>query len=849
MNKHIKRNFILAGLYVSFFTISSLVAQPNEWQSRGIGGGGALFSPSISPYNADEIFIACDMTDLFHTANAGKNWDVVPFSEISAYPDTRVQFTSDRNILYAIHYDFKTDQTIAVKSIDAGKYWSSLANDPTFGESYYLAADPNSTDRLIVSNYDQIYFTNDGGSSFTTIYSNNENDGAYLAGTFWDGTNIFIAVAGGILVSSNNGASFELNAFQGISANEGIVSFSGSKQSGTTRFYCVTLNLDDIYPSVTGSEHWGYQGVYVLDYTGTKTWSSKTSGIGQSDHPFFVATSPSNIDIAYIGGGNVDTYYPIVFKTENGGNSWNEVFRTENNENITTGWSGYRGDKDWWYGEYVLGLAIAPSNPDVAVITDLGYAHITTDGGATWHQMYVDESTQNPSNAATPKGRSYTSVGLENTSNWWLTWLDHDNIFASFADLTGIRSKDGGVSWSRDYNNLEYNSVYQTIIQPSTGTLYAAASGVHDLYQSTYLKDSNIDDGDGAVMYSTDGGKDWQTLHNFNHPVVWLALDPNDNNVLYASVAHSNEGGIYRTTNLQSAASSSWSKLADPPRTQGHPFNIHVLADGTLVSTYSGRRDDSGAFTNSSGVFMSTDGGNSWLDQSDPGMYYWSKDLIIDPHDGSQNTWYVCVFSGWGGAPNGLGGIYKTTDRGANWTKINQLDRVESCSIHPENPDIMYVATEADGLWYSNNLTDVSPEFALIPSYPFQHPVRIFFDPNDSDNVWVTSFGNGLRVGTENASSVNSKRSNTPKDFQLTVHPNPALDFINIQFVLTKHQEVELKIYNIISQEIPVFHRRRHFSLGRHSERFNLAGLPSGIYYVQIQFAQYRVLKKISILK
>jgi hypothetical protein len=62
-------------------------------------------------------------------------------------------------------------------------------------------------------------------------------------------------------------------------------------------------------------------------------------------------------------------------------------------------------------------------------------------------------------------------------------------------------------------------------------------------------------------------------------------------------------------------------------------------------------------------------------------MFYWTKDLIIDKNDISQNTFYCAVFSGWGGAPNGLGGIYKTTNRGTSWTKINSLDRVESVTI------------------------------------------------------------------------------------------------------------------------------------------------------------------------
>ncbi|MBK8343319.1 MAG: hypothetical protein IPL12_08450 [Bacteroidetes bacterium] len=62
-----------------------------------------------------------------------------------------------------------------------------------------------------------------------------------------------------------------------------------------------------------------------------------------------------------------------------------------------------------------------------------------------------------------------------------------------------------------------------------------------------------------------------------------------------------------------------------------------------------------------------------------------------------------------GVVPNGLGGIYKTTNRGASWTKINALDRVESITIDPNNANTMYATTESEGLWITNNLNVASP--------------------------------------------------------------------------------------------------------------------------------------------
>jgi hypothetical protein len=236
-------------------------------------------------------------------------------------------------------------------------------------------------------------------------------------------------------------------------------------------------------------------------------------------------------------------------------------------------------------------------------------------------------------------------------------------------------------------------------------------------------------------------------LHDFADPVIWLTLDPNVANKMYACVIHSVNGGIYVSSNINLGAASTWTKLSNPPRTEGHPYNIHVLNDGTLIAVYSGRRNAAGTFIASSGVFKSTNGGTSWTDISDAGMFYWTKDLIIDENDPAQNTFYCCVFSGWGGPPNGLGGIYKTTNRGTSWTKINSSDRVESCTINPNNANEMYFSTESEGLWMTSNLNVASPVFSKVTNYPFMHPVRMIFNPFNENELWVTSFGNGLKLG------------------------------------------------------------------------------------------------------
>src|SRR6185503_17580079 len=92
-------------------------------------------------------------------------------------------------------------------------------------------------------------------------------------------------------------------------------------------------------------------------------------------------------------------------------------------------------------------------------------------------------------------------------------------------------------------------------------------------------------------------------------------------------------------------------------------------------------------------------------------------------------------------------------NRGQTWTRIKNLDRVTSCAISPVNPNEMYLTTETEGLWYSSDLNAATPTFAAVTSYPFRQPERVFFNPFNPNEIWITSFGHGLRVGSVNTCS------------------------------------------------------------------------------------------------
>ena len=187
------------------------------------------------------------------------------------------------------------------------------------------------------------------------------------------------------------------------------------------------------------------------------------------------------------------------------------------------------------------------------------------------------------------------------------------------------------------------------------------------------------------------GATAWKPVGNLARPVVCVALDARNPSRLYAAVVHSKEGGLYAVDTARPVPV--WMRLTAPPRTEGHPCDIHALQDGSLVCTFSGRRVGNN-FTPSSGVFFSADGGQTWEDRTDSRMRYWCKDLVTDPADKTQSTWYVGVFFAWGKAgQTGKSGLYRTTDRGKHWTLLadsslapSKVLNVESCRLRSKSP-------------------------------------------------------------------------------------------------------------------------------------------------------------------
>lgn len=731
------------------FVYLSMMAQvPVNWQSRGIGGGGGLFSPSMNPVNTEEYYVACDMSELFHTTDFGLSYEVVDFRQLQASNPSKVWFTTQQGLRYCINY--RTGTFLIAKSTDNGLTWQNVPGLEPWEWVYTLFVDYHNPHILVTNFWSAILISLDGGNSFLTIHQTNIGSGAHLAGVFFDYPDIYIGLNEGLLVSHDGGLNFSFENYPGMIEGQGFYSFTGAKQNDTVRLMGTTIDIDSFWNAMPASHCWEtVDDIYRMDY-GLSNWISVGATINWGiDYPMLIAMAENNIHTAYIGGGDAGSF-PIILKTTSGGDHWQHNFLTYNNQNIYTGWTGYLGDKNWWYPGVVLGMDVSRFNADTIVFSDLMSVHKSANGGTTWYQAYTAPSCQHPPGSPSPKKQIYLSVGIENTSAWSLVWIDEQNIFAGFSDISGIRSTDGGLNWNFDYTGHDQNTMYWVGKHPENGTLYAATSTVHDIYQTTHVSDAQIEQpgSGGKMIFSENGGEHWQTLHDFGMPVYYFAFDPGNPERIYASAINYSQGtgGIWKTDNLSSGANSTWVKLPDPPRTEGHPATIVVLNDGKVLTSWSARQIASGAFTPSSGIFLFDPASGSWEDLSHPNMYYWTKDIVVNPNDPDQNIWYACVWSGWGGPANNKGGIYRTRNRGQTWTWIWDTHRVESCTFNPLYPGQLFATTEWQGLWVSNNINDAAPVFEEVENFYFMHPFRLFFNPFRLNELWVSSFGNGLKT-------------------------------------------------------------------------------------------------------
>ncbi len=835
----------LFAVLVLFFSSSFSQPYPTTWDSRGPGGGGAIYSPAISPFNQGEIFLSCDMSPVHHSTDFGQSWSLIHFRDLTGQRNSRVQFTSDPDKLFVLKLT-PTSTYIPVKSTDAGTTWTAASN-PTVTSAYQLLANPHDTDMVVMNDRNKIYFSNQESNpaSFITLINKPGTYGNHLAGAYFsDTSNIYICGHDSLLHSTDGGASWLPAAAgtNGIPSTEHIVSFAGAEQGGAMVFYCVTIqangpaNIARTQPD----DIQFYQNVYKLP-AGQSQWVPLGPGLPTpaQDKVYWVRLSRNDTSIVYLAGiGRVSGIsLGTVFRSADAGASWQNVFLDaaafSNNDHIRTGWLGKSSNpvyKFRWNGlSEMHDLGVDPLDPLRLICTDGMAAHTSEDSGATWRQAYTDSAFDNPALTLVDETKPFRTSGLETTAAYWLHWIDSNFVIATYNDILMRISTDAGQSW--DYNiagldSTKINDINMVLWHPGTHTLYAAAGE---------LPGSNGDYTDaraalvpGRISVSSDSGRTWSTLKSFGHAVTSIAWDPLTSNGMYASVSHikGGNGGIYYCADVV-ASPFAWTLLSSPSRAEGRASRILTLSNGDLIAVF-GPRDTSITstpsyqYSASSGVFYSNDGGLTWMDSTDVNMMKATTMVVVDLNDSTERTWLAFVDNQGTAQP----GVYRTTDAGATWIHVVP-QTVASATFHPSKANELYLCTRSNGLLYSTNTNTNSFVLDTIDSWPYRNAERMFFNPYNENEVWVATFGNGFRSGTL-PTVVSRQQFSFIQEEGIKVYPIPASGSIFVE-IPQRYNEGILYVIDMYGKEI------RHFLWNRTNDEdreIQLGAIPAGIYSI-----------------
>ena len=412
----------------------------------------------------------------------------------------------------------------------------------------------------------------------------------------------------------------------------------------------------------------GGYGVYKsLD--GGKTWLAM--GLEKTRHIHRIIVDPTNPDVVYVGAiGSPWGEHPErgVFKTTDGGKTWNNILF----ENNKTG---------------VADLIMDPTNPNKLIAAMWEHKrdpwffnsggkgsglHITYDGGNTWKQITEDDGF--------PEGE-LGRIGVAIAPN-------KPNIIYALVEAKKnalYKSDDGGFKWKKinDKNDIgnrpfyyseiyvdpenenRVYSVYTYVNVSEDGgknfdqlmPAYGVDNGIHPDHHAWWIHPTNgnfmIDGNDGGMNITKDGGKTWRFIGNL--PVAQFYHINVDNEFPYNVYGGMQDNGSWRgpayVWRAQGIRNSYWQEISF-----GDGFD--VIPD----------KDDSRyGWTMSQQGYVSRydwQTGNNYgvrPTHPDPNVelrFNWNSAINIDPFNNS-TIYFGSQF------------VHKSTDKGETWTVIS----------------------------------------------------------------------------------------------------------------------------------------------------------------------------------
>jgi photosystem II stability/assembly factor-like uncharacterized protein len=376
-----------------------------------------------------------------------------------------------------------------------------------------------------------------------------------------------------------------------------------------------------------------------------------------------------------------------------------------------------------------------------------GRVYKTLNGGESWELIWSGDNLAryliiDPTNS----NILYLSTGIFDREAY------NSNCSNSIPGGVGIlKSLDGGQTWNPINNGLTDLYVGCLRMHPSNPQILFAATGngaCSGNYEGHVV--SNL-------FKTTDGGKTWSKLIEYNEIMETVNFSPSNPDVIYAASALA----FYRSED----GGTTWVRLNNSngiwgPQgiRAGQPIDVTVDPDipTTLyVNNYGG------------GVFRSLDGAETWEAWSNGYTGADLRDIFVS--SGASSSVYVI----------GRSGPYLSLSGGDDWTGIanGEASFAEwySIVVHPQNPQLVLIADEHQGVILRS--TDGGGYFTEILRHPETHAndpqlrqgfKTIVFAPSNPDIVYAGlskesgSFETSSTLGTVIYKSTNAGFSFDP---------------------------------------------------------------------------------------
>jgi photosystem II stability/assembly factor-like uncharacterized protein len=396
-----------------------------------------------------------------------------------------------------------------------------------------------------------------------------------------------------------------------------------------------------------------------------------------------------------------------------------------------------------------------------------------------------------------------------------------------------------------------------------------------------------ISGGRGDLLHTTDAGVNWMVVTPFPSDTVWCSSDPSVS-MSWVNSTHGwkiNSFGpdygisygvvIHQTTN----GGNTWQKkvLSTTEGDFGFQIQFVDINNGWLLYFN---------FSTQVATFLkTTDGGNNWVPFNGAGIFY-----FVDPNNG---------WSYYGSGINGAEPpfiILRTTDGGSNWTtqfydysagvyNAMQFTDLNNGWIVCDNGKVLHTIDGGVNWNYVNN-TGINYQ---------ERSKAVFF--LDANNGWISSkdgSGNGIIQHTtdggtnwttqttplNNSQGGNAifsicfvdaqtgwltadygkicrytettgveENNNIPTEFTLSQnYPNPFNPSTNIRYSIGATQFVQLKVYDILGNEIAVLVNEQE-TAGSYKVDFDASMLGTGVYFYKLTAGSFSETKKMVLMK